>query len=96
MVLMLAIGCAAIFAIATFTLPYVSRRVQIGALAVLVVAVGGLLLTIKDLDGKYDGWSKVEPTDLRSVDELITVKFRRTYPAVRLPCDAEGRTTARA
>lgn len=91
MVLMLAIGCAAIFAVATFTLPYVSRRVQVGALAVLVLALSGLLLTIRDLDGKYDGWSKVEPTDLRRVDEVITAKFKRDHPTVRLPCTADGR-----
>jgi hypothetical protein len=90
-VLMLGVACMAVFAFAAFTLPYVSRWVQFGSLAVLVVVLGGLLLTLRDLDRKYDGWSRVEPTDMAIVDELITTSFRRDYPGVSLPCDAAGR-----
>jgi hypothetical protein len=95
MLLMLAIGCAAIFTVATFTLPYVSRRVQIGALSMLVIALSGLLLTLRDLDGKYDGWSKVESTDMQTVDQVLTANFSRDHPTVKLPCDAAGRPPGR-
>jgi hypothetical protein len=91
MVLMVSVGCAAIFAFGAFTLPYVSRRVQIGALCVLVIVFAGLLLTLRDLDEKYEGWSRVDPDDMHIAERLVTDKFARDHPGAELPCDASGR-----
>jgi len=88
--LMLGISAAALLAIATFTLPYVSRRVQFGALVVMATVFAGMQITIHEIDGKFDGVIEVEPTDIEIVREALTVQFAELYPDEALPCDADG------
>ena len=89
--LLLGISALGVFSLAAFTLPYVSRRVQVGALLVLVTALGGMQLMLVEIDGKYDGVVAVEPTDLRAANELMTAKFEAKTPGDELPCDDQGR-----
>ncbi len=89
--LLLGISALGVFSLAVFTLPYVSRRVQVGALLVLVTALGGMQLMLLEIDGKYDGVVAVEPTDLRAADDMMTAKFAATHRGDELPCDADGR-----
>ena len=64
---------------------------QVGALLVLVTALGGMQLMLLEIDGKYDGVVAVEPTDLRAADEMMTAKFEASTVDEELPCDADGR-----
>lgn len=88
--LLLVISAVAILAIATFTLPYVARRVQIGALLALALCLGLVQAAIIDMDGKYDGLIQVQPTEFHLADALMVPRFEARFPAAALPCDAQG------
>jgi hypothetical protein len=91
--LLLGTSALAIGAIAAFTLPYVSRRTQIGALIVLTMVLGAVQLTIVDMDAKYTGFIEVDNRDFVLTDELLTERFEQRYPDQQLPCDAVGSPT---
>jgi hypothetical protein len=80
----------AVLGIATFTLPYVSRRTQIGALSVLAVVLALVLLVIADLDRKYDGLIQIENEDFLIADELLSPRYAERFPDRRLPCTDSG------
>ena len=90
-VLMMLVSAAALFAIATFTLPYVSRRVQIGALVVMAIVFGAMQWTIYEIDNKFEGVIRAEPTDMTIVAETTEARFSERYPNEDLPCDEAGR-----
>jgi hypothetical protein len=89
-VLLIGTSALAVLAIATFTLPYITRRTQIGALAILAAVLGLVLVVIADLDGKYDGLIRVENEDFVIVEELMSPRYESRYPGQPLPCDTEG------
>jgi hypothetical protein len=90
-VLLLVVSAAAVGMIAAFTLPYVSRRIQIGALIALALALGAMQWAIAEIDEKFAGVIAVEPIYMRDVAERVTTKWTNSYPNASLPCDAEGR-----
>ncbi|HYN30531.1 MAG TPA: hypothetical protein VES95_11805 [Dermatophilaceae bacterium] len=89
--LLLGVSGVAIAGIAAFTLPYVSRRTQIGALVTLTVVLGLVQVTILDLDRKYDGVIQVQPEDFRIAGQFLVTRYDERFPEVPLPCDASGR-----
>jgi hypothetical protein len=91
--LLLGTSALAVLGIATFTLPYVSRRTQIGALSVLAVVLAMVLLVIADLDRKYDGLIQIENEDFLIADELLSPRYAERFPDQRLPCDESGLPT---
>ena len=88
--LLLMTSALAVLGIAAFTLPYVSRRTQIGALAVLTTVLGVVLISIVDLDTKYEGFIQMENQDFLIADQLLTPRYAARYPDRVLPCDAVG------
>ncbi len=91
--LLLAISATAILGIAAFTLPYVARRVQLGALIALTLSLGLVQAVIIDMDNKYDGIIQVHPTELELADSLMTPRFEARFPSTPLPCDVTGLPT---
>jgi hypothetical protein len=91
--LLLGTSALAIGVIAAFTLPYVSRRTQIGALIVLTVVLGAVQLTIVDMDAKYTGFIEVDNRDFVLTDQVLTERFEQRYAGQQLPCDAVGSPT---
>lgn len=89
--LMLAVSAIAVLSIATFTLPYVARRVQTGALALMTLVFAGMQIGIMEIDSKYDGWIRVQPDEMRFISDLMETNLSRRYPGIELPCDAQGR-----
>ncbi len=85
--LMLGVSAVAVLSIATFTLPCVARRVQIGALALLALVFASVQIAIVEIDAKYDGVIRVKPGEMRLVGRLMEERFE----GQTLPCDAEGR-----
>jgi hypothetical protein len=88
--LLLGTSAVAVLGIATFTLANVSRRTQIGALSVLAVILALVLVTIDDLDRKYDGLIQIENEDFLIADELLSPRYAERYPDQPLPCDERG------
>lgn len=88
--LLLGTSALAVLGIAAFTLPYVSRRTQIGALVVLTTVLGVVLLSIVDLDTKYEGFIQMDNADFLLTDQLLTPRYEARFPAQALPCDAVG------
>lgn len=91
----LLIGSAAlgVFALATFTLPYVARRVQFGVLAILALLLSLFVGMIRDMDRPYDGVIALEPTDISRVAGDLAEDFAEDHPEVALPCDERGVST---
>ncbi len=85
--LMLGVSAVAVLSIATFTLPYVRRRVQIGALTLLTLVFAAVQIAILEIDGKFDGVIRLEPEEMRLAARLMEEKLHGLAP----PCDAEGR-----
>jgi hypothetical protein len=88
--LMLIISAAAVFAIAAFTLPYVSRSVQLGALAVMVVVFSAMQITIHEIDRQFEGVITVQPTDLQIARQQVEQDFADDHPDEQLACDTSG------
>jgi hypothetical protein len=79
-----------LLALATFTLPLVRRRVQIGALAALATLLTVMLLAIDDVDRPYAGLVRVDPVDMQRVAGDLREDFVELNPDVPLPCDEQG------
>jgi 4-hydroxybenzoate polyprenyltransferase len=90
---MIIVTAAALAAIATFTLPYVSRRVQIGALVVMLFVFTAMHWTIWEIDHKFEGVVQVEPTDLTLLTGAMSDQFAERHPEVTLPCNERGEPT---
>lgn len=88
--LLLGTSALAVLAIATFTLPYASRRVQIGSLVILASVLGLVQVAIIDLDGKYSGLIQIENTDFIIADNLLAPCYLERFPDQPLPCDERG------
>jgi hypothetical protein len=88
----LLIGSAAVgvFALATFTLPNVARRVQIGVLTILAILLALFVGMIRDMDRPYDGLVSVPPTDITRVAGDLAEDWAEDVPGVPLPCDDRG------
>lgn len=89
--LLVLVACFAIFALATFTLPNVRRRVQVGVLSLLALVFVLFLGAIRDLDRPYDGFIAVEPTDINRVAGDLVEDYGEEYADIPLPCDETGR-----
>ena len=92
-ILMIIVTAAALAAIATFTLPYVSRRVQVGALVVMLFVFTAMHWTIWEIDHKFEGVVQVEPTDLTLLTGAMSDQFADRHPEVTLPCNERGEPT---
>ncbi|HDY83927.1 MAG: hypothetical protein DRQ65_05195 [Gammaproteobacteria bacterium] len=88
--LMLGVSAVAILSIATFTLPYVARRVQIGSLTLLTFVFATMQIAILEIDSKYDGWIRVGPEEMELISKVMEQHFVDHYPDFVLPCDADG------
>lgn len=88
--LLLGVGAVAVLGIAAFTLPYVSRRTQAGALIVLSTALGLVMITIYDLDTRYSGAIMVEPESFEIAVDLMNAQYSERFPEAVLPCDTSG------
>jgi hypothetical protein len=91
----LLVGSAAVgvFALATFTLPYVARRVQVGVLVILATLLAVFVGVIWDMDRSYSGLIALDPTDISRVAGDLTEEFVEDHPEVPLPCDSTGQQT---
>lgn len=85
--------CAAmaLFALATFTLPTVRRRVQIGVLIILAIIFVMFMTLIKELDEPYYGLAQIAPTDISRVADDLTETYLDENPGKALPCDETGK-----
>jgi hypothetical protein len=88
--LMVLVSAVALAAIATFTLPYISRGVQMGALAAMAVVFLAMHWTIYEIDHKFDGVIQVEPTEMELLSAAIADDFAERNPDVVFPCDEQG------
>jgi hypothetical protein len=88
--LMVLVGAAALASIAAFTLPYISRGVQIGALVVMAVVFLAMHWTIYEVDHKFDGVIQVEPVEMILLSTAMSDQFAEHHPDVVLPCDERG------
>jgi hypothetical protein len=88
--LLIASAAIGVFALATFTLPYVSRRVQFGVLVLLAVLLSLFIGMIRDLDRPYDGLISVEATDMTRVAGDLAEDWAEDHPGIPLPCDDRG------
>lgn len=88
--LLIASAAIGVFALATFTLPYVSRRVQVGVLVLLAVLLGLFIGMIRDLDQPYDGLISVDATDMTRVAGDLAEDCAEDHPGTALPCDDQG------
>ena len=89
--LMVLVSAVSLAAIAAFTLPYISRGVQIGALVVMAVVFLAMHWTIYEIDHKFDGVIQVEPAEMELLTTAIADDFAERHPDVVLPCDEQGR-----
>ena len=80
-----------ILALGTFTLGYVSRRVQIGVLSILALVFVLFLSAISDMDRPYDGLIAAPPDDITRVAGELYEDYQEMYPEQALPCDETGR-----
>lgn len=80
-----------ILALGTFTLGYVSRRVQIGVLSILALVFVLFLTAISDMDRPYDGVIAAPPDDITRVAGELLDDYQEMYPQKALPCDETGR-----
>jgi hypothetical protein len=88
--LMVLVSAVALAAIAAFTLPYISRGVQIGALVVMAVVFLAMHWTIYEIDHKFDGVIQVEPVEMILLSTAMADQFAERHPDVVLPCDERG------
>ena len=56
----------------------------------LAVILALVLVTIDDLDRKYDGLIQIENEDFLIADELLGPRYAERYPDQPLPCDERG------
>jgi hypothetical protein len=89
-VILILTATVGLLALATFTLPLVRRRVQIGALAALATLLTVMLLAIDDVDRPYEGLVRVDPVDMQRVAADLREDFVELNPGVPLPCDEQG------
>lgn len=82
---------AGLFALATFTLPNVRRRVQIGVLVTLGTVFTLFLTVMADMDRPYDGAIALPPRDITRVAGDLLEDYTEEYGATGLPCDDTGR-----
>jgi hypothetical protein len=87
LVLAAAVG---VFALATFTLPYVARRVQLPVLCLLALMLSLLIACTRDLDRPYDGVLAIGPTDMERVAADLVEDWSESHPDRPLPCTADG------
>lgn len=80
-----------ILALATFTLGYVSRTVQIGVLSILALVFILFLAAITDMDRPYDGLIAVSNEDITRVSASMVEDYEALYPGEPLPCDESGK-----
>ena len=80
----------AIFALATFTLPYVRRRVQVGVLVILSTLFIMFMVLITELDAPFYSIAKIPPTDITRVADDMGETFAEENPGKALPCDETG------
>ncbi|MGA8046050.1 MAG: hypothetical protein WCA30_07260, partial [Dermatophilaceae bacterium] len=90
--LLVVTASAGLFALATFTLPNVRRRVQIGVLITLGGVFTLFLVAMADMDRPYDGAIAVPPRDITRVSGDLLEDYRDEYPGTPLPCDDTGRS----
>ena len=90
--LLVVTASAGLFALATFTLPNVRRRVQIGVLITLGSVFTLFLVVMADMDRPYDGVIALPPRDITRVSGDLLEDYRAEYPTVPLPCDDTGRS----
>lgn len=88
--LMVLVTATALAAIATFSLPSISREVKIGALVAMAIVLIAVHWTIYEVDHKYDGLVQIEPTQLTLVSTAIADEFIEQHPDTALPCDELG------
>lgn len=84
----------AIFALGTFTLPYVRRRVQIGILVILSFLFVAFMSTIAELDEPYQGVIAVPAEDMARVAGDLSEDYAEENPDRPLPCDETGASAA--
>jgi hypothetical protein len=89
--LLLVASTAGVLALATFTLPNVRRRVQLGAIGTLTILLVLVQFTILDMDRPYDGLIVVNAVDMTRVAGDLGEDFAEDHPDAELPCDGEGR-----
>ena len=90
-VLMVLVSAVSLAAIAAFTLPYISRGVQIGASVVMAVVFMAMHWTIYEIDHKFDGVIQVEPAEMQLLSTAMSEDFTERHADVMIPCDEEGR-----
>jgi hypothetical protein len=90
--LLIVTASAGLFALATFTLPTVRRRVQVGVLVTLGGVFTLFLVVMADMDRPYDGVISLPPRDITRVSGDLLEDYRADYPAITLPCDETGRS----
>ncbi len=90
------VGAAAtgVLALATFTLPLVRRRVQIGALGALTVLLVVVIVSIDDVDRPYQGLVSIDPVDMARVAGDLREDFIELHPDTPPPCDDQGLPTS--
>jgi Protein of unknown function (DUF4239) len=88
--LLIASAAIGVFALATFTLPYVARRVQIGVLVLLALLLAAFVALTRDLDRPYDGLIAIAPTDIERVTGDLAEDWDEQHPGEPLPCDPQG------
>jgi hypothetical protein len=81
-----------ILALGTFTLGYISRKVQIGVLSILALVFVLFLAAISDMDRPYDGIIAAPPDDITRVAGELLEDYQEMYPGKTLPCDETGRS----
>jgi hypothetical protein len=89
------VGAAAtgVLALATFTLPLVRHRVQIGALGGLTVLLVVVIVSIDDVDRPYQGLVSIDPVDMARVAGDLREDFIELHPDTPPPCDDQGLPT---
>jgi L-lactate permease len=90
--LLVVTASAGLFALATFTLPNVRRRVQVGVLITLGGVFTLFLIVMADMDRPYDGAIALPPRDITRVAGDLLEDYTEEYPATPLPCDDTGRS----
>lgn len=93
-VLLLFTASVGIFALATFTLPNVRRRVQVGVLCTLGLVFVLFLTVMNDMDSPFSGLVRVVPTDITRVSGDLSEDFAEDFPGAPLPCDETGKALA--
>ena len=91
--LLVAAAAVGIFTLATFTLPYVARRVHVPGLVLHAVMLSLLVACTLDMDRPYNGLIAIGPTDMERVAGDLTEEWAETHDEP-LPCEADGELRA--